>query len=237
MWLTFLFCRPLKKCYVEKRSIKLCKIPSINKPVSSIASMSETCPSPRPDLEEVVVGAGWRPWRSLHGQRGVRLPLPGVLPRNHAGAEVSGVWLADLAPPDAGCSPHPPPQLTLSTPGPSSSLLADSIQKQKKPGRKNSSPRRKEGAQSPSSPRGILSDSLLSGATSPSVRLHPPRTGLAGPSSSPPGRRCASPQPLHSHRARLGRGLAWSAGPQGPWPLSPVNPATVLLGNLGPPGV
>ena len=154
----------------------MCKIPSINKPVSSIASMSKTCPSPDLTWEGDGGGGRLRPWRTLHGQRGERLPLPSVLPRNHAGAEVSGVWLADLASSDAGCSPPPTPNSALSTWSPSSSLLADSIQKQKRKKEQHLSQKEGRGPDAQAAPRGILPDSLLSGADFSSVRLHPPRT-------------------------------------------------------------
>lgn len=91
----YFFLLPFKKCYIEKRSIKLCKIPSINKPVSSIASMSITCPSPDLTWERqgTRLGSLRDPPRVERG----RLPPPSVLSRNHAGAEVLGAWLAGLA--------------------------------------------------------------------------------------------------------------------------------------------
>lgn len=91
----YFFLLPFKKCYIEKRSIKLCKIPSINKPVSSIASMSITCPSP--DLTWERQGTRLGSLRDPPREERGRLPPPSVLSRNHAGAEVLGAWLAGLA--------------------------------------------------------------------------------------------------------------------------------------------
>lgn len=92
------------------------------------------------------------------------------------------------------------------------------------------------GPDAQAAPRGILSDSLLSRADFSWVRLHPSDPGSAGPSSCPTQEASHSVRSL-THRAQLGRGLAWSAGrPQGPWPLSPVTPATDQLGEFRAPG-
>lgn len=166
----------------------MCKIPSVNKPVSSIASMSKTCPSP--DLAWEGGGGGCRlgPWRTLRGQRGARLPLPSVPPRNHAGAEVSGVWLADLASSDAGCSSHPPPT-PPSLPGAPALVYWPTPYKNKNRTKNDGSPRRKEGPRRPSSPQRhpLRQPAVRSRLLSPAS---PPRTpAQQGPAAPQPGRR------------------------------------------------
>ena len=129
------------------------------------------------------------PWRTLRGQRGASLPLPSVLLRNHAGAEVSGVWLADLASSDAGCSPNPPPT-PPSLPGAPALVYWPTPYKNKNRTKNDGSPRRKEGPRRPSSPQrhplrqpAVRSRFLLSPAS-------PPRTpAQQGPAAPPPRRR------------------------------------------------
>lgn len=120
-----------------------------------------------------------------------------------------GVWLADLASSDAGCSPHPPP--TPSLPGAPALVYWLAHTKTRRKKKNNSSPRRKEGARTQAAPRGILSDSLLSGADFSSVRLPPTSDpGLAGPSSSP------HPGASHSVHSLTHTGHGWAGSWRGP---------------------
>lgn len=72
-------------------------------------------------------GLGFRREAST-GREKARPPVPGVLPRNHAGAEVLGACLAGLASSDTG-GPQPGPNSAFSSWNPCSILLANSIQK------------------------------------------------------------------------------------------------------------
>lgn len=183
-----------------------------------------------------MVGAGCALGEPSMGRGGRGSPFlvccPGIM--QELRSRVSGwlIWLPLMQ----AAPPHPPPTLP-SLPGAPALVYWLTPYKNKNGRKNNSSPRRKEGAQTPKQPP------EASSPTACCLEPTSPQSGFThlGPRLSRaqqlphPGGVTLSPQP-HSHRARLGRGLAWSAGPQGPWPLSPVNPATDQLGELGAPG-
>lgn len=203
MWLTFFFFFHLKN--VEKRSIKLCKISSINKPVSSIASMSITYPSPDLTWER----GGGRARLGSHretsmGRERARPPIPSVLPRNHAGAEVLGACLAGWASSDTR-GPQPSLKSACSTWKPSSILLANSIHIYiyvyvythiKKTTEESIMivTRRMQAPTNHSSPwrHPLTAHCLQPAAHCPASPQDP---GSAGPSSSPTGRHSTQPAP------------------------------------------
>lgn len=168
----------------------------------------------------MVVGAGCALGEPSMGGEGRGSPFlvccPGIM--QELRSRVSGwlIWLPLMQ----AAPPHPPPTLP-SLPGAPALVYWLTPYKNKNGRKNNSSPRRKEGAQMPKqSPEASSLTACCPEPTSPQSGFTHLGPWLSRAQQLPhPGGVTLSPQP-HSHRARLGRGLAWSAGPQGPWPLS-----------------
>lgn len=152
-----------------------------------------------------------------------RAPILSMLPRNHGGAEVLGAWLAGPASSDTGC-PHPAPTLP-SLPG-TPALLCWPTPKGKQ--MNNDYHKKNKGAHKPKQ---------LVEASSPIAHYPEPTAGwsyfapgppLTGPSSTPYREEVTLVRTLtHTGLALAQADLPWYLwGPQGPWPLYPVPPAT-----------
>lgn len=152
------------------------------------------------------------------GREQARPPLPSVLPRNHAGAEVLGASLAGSAFSDTGCLP-PPPTLPYPSRTPAPSYWPTPYEKTRTEERTMVITKRMKEPTNHNSPRRhplpqpAVQSRMLLGPTSPPgpqlSRAHRPLHlgGIA-----------RSPHP-HSHRARPGtdRDSAWSPrGLRGP---------------------
>lgn len=149
-----------------------------------------------------------------------------------------GTWLAGVASSDTGCSP-PAPTSALSICTSSSILLANSIQKTRtKIKENNDHHRRNEGAHTPQQPTEEASSiACCPEQNAPGSRFTPRPRAEQSPAAPPPGRYRTQSAPS------LTRGLLWHSQrlgnvpsqPQGPWPLSPVTPATNQLGGISGP--
>lgn len=173
------------------------------------------------------------------GREQARPPLPSVLPRNHAGAEVLGASLAGSAFSDTGCLP-PPPALPYPSRTPAPSYWPTPYEKTRTEERTMVITKRMKEPTNHNSPRRhplpqpAVQSQMLLGPTSPPgpqlSRAHRPLHlgGIA-----------RSPHP-HSHRARPGRqrlGMVPSR-PQGPWPLSLLSLLPLIsCRDLGPKAV
>ena len=176
------------------------------------------------------------------GREQARPPLPSVLPRNHAGAEVLGASLAGSAFSDTGCLP-PPPTLPYPSRTPAPSYWPTPYEKTRTEERTMVITKRMKEPTNHNSPRRhplpqpAVQSRMLLGPTSPPglqlSRAHRP-LHLGGIAHSP--------HP-HSHRARPGtetrHGPLVASGALAS--LSPVTPAADQLqgsraqgcGNLG----
>lgn len=170
------------------------------------------------------------------GREGARPPLPSVLPRNYAGAEVLGAWLAGLASSDTG-SPLPTRTLPSLSGAPALAYWPTPYKNKKKNGRKNNGHHKKnEGAHKPKQPKETCSPmACCPECTAPWSCFTPWTPAQQSPPAPHLGGVTHSPHP-HSHRARPGTAET-RRGPRGTsGALASLLTLLPLIrwGNLGP---